>query len=119
MPDKRAWSRYVRQTTDGDAVIDIDGQITAAPRTSSWMPITQATNGGARPVAAQLHQPRLHEQLGDRAARYPARPHQTQGAASAAFGLSDHYREIFSLTRLDEAIAIHDDAAAALAATRA
>ena len=25
-----------------------------------------------------------------------------------AFGLSDHYRQIFELTRLDEAISIHD-----------
>lgn len=33
-----------------------------------------------------------------------------------AFGLSDHYRQIFSLTRLDEAIGIHDDQAAALVA---
>jgi anti-sigma B factor antagonist len=33
-----------------------------------------------------------------------------------AFGLSDHYRQIFELTRLDEAIGIHDDEAAALRA---
>src|SRR4051794_555163 len=33
-----------------------------------------------------------------------------------AFGLSDHYRQIFELTRLDEAVAIHDSQDAALAA---
>ena len=33
-----------------------------------------------------------------------------------AAGLTDHYREIFNLTRLDEAIAIHDDVAAAISA---
>lgn len=33
-----------------------------------------------------------------------------------AFGLSDHYRQIFDLTRLDEAIGIHPDEAAAIAA---
>ena len=33
-----------------------------------------------------------------------------------AYGLSDHYRQIFELTRLDEVIAIHDSEAAALAA---
>jgi len=32
----------------------------------------------------------------------------------AAYGLSDHYREIFELTRLDEAITIHDSEASAL-----
>jgi anti-sigma B factor antagonist len=34
-----------------------------------------------------------------------------------AYGLSDHYRQIFELTRLDEAVAIHADEARALAAT--
>ena len=33
-----------------------------------------------------------------------------------ATGLSDHYRQIFTLTRLDEAIEIHEDAGAAAAA---
>lgn len=34
-----------------------------------------------------------------------------------AFGLDAHHREIFSVTRLDEAIGLYDDEAAALAAT--
>jgi len=33
-----------------------------------------------------------------------------------AYGLSDHYRQIFELTRLDEVIAIHDSEHAAIAA---
>ena len=41
---------------------------------------------------------------------------QRTGGRLIATGLSDHYREIFSLTRLDEAIEIHDDDAAALTA---
>ncbi len=36
-----------------------------------------------------------------------------------AYGLSDHYRQIFELTRLDEAIGIHDDEQAALRAAGA
>jgi anti-sigma B factor antagonist len=36
-----------------------------------------------------------------------------------AFGLSDHYRQIFELTRLDEAVGIHDTEAEALAAAGA
>ena len=42
---------------------------------------------------------------------------QRGGVRLVATGLSDHYRQIFELTRLDEAIAIHDDEAAAVAAT--
>lgn len=34
----------------------------------------------------------------------------------AAFGLSDHYREIFSITRLSDFMAIYDDEQTALAA---
>ena len=33
-----------------------------------------------------------------------------------AYGLSEHYRQIFELTRLDEVISIHDTEAAAIAA---
>src|SRR3954470_670297 len=37
----------------------------------------------------------------------------------AAYGLSDHYRQIFDLTRLDEVISVHDDEDQAVAAARA
>ena len=36
-----------------------------------------------------------------------------------AYGLSDHYRQIFELTRLDEAVGIHDSEQAALSAAGA
>jgi anti-sigma B factor antagonist len=36
-----------------------------------------------------------------------------------AYGLSDHYRQIFELTRLDEAVGIHDTEQAALSAAGA
>jgi anti-sigma B factor antagonist len=35
-----------------------------------------------------------------------------------AFGLTDHYKQIFELTRLDEAITIHDDEGSAVEAAR-
>ncbi len=41
---------------------------------------------------------------------------QRAGQRLLAVGLSDHYRQILALTRLDEAIGIHDDESAALAA---
>jgi anti-sigma B factor antagonist len=41
---------------------------------------------------------------------------QRAGQRLHAIGLSDHYRQILALTRLDEAIGIHDDESAALAA---
>ncbi len=44
---------------------------------------------------------------------------QRAGVRLIATGLSEHYRQIFSLTRLDEAIEIHDDETAAVAAAGA
>jgi anti-anti-sigma factor len=41
---------------------------------------------------------------------------QRGGVRLLASGLSDHYREILALTRLDEAIEIHEDEGAAAAA---
>lgn len=41
---------------------------------------------------------------------------QRQGQKLLAVGLSEHYEEIFQLTRLNEAIALFDDEEAALAA---
>ena len=36
----------------------------------------------------------------------------------SAYGLSDHYRQIFELTRLDEVISVHDDEDGAVVAAR-
>ena len=44
---------------------------------------------------------------------------QRAGQQLLAVGLTDHYKQILALTRLDEAIAIHDDENAALAAASA
>ena len=41
---------------------------------------------------------------------------QRQGQRLQAFGLSEHYRQIFELTRLDDAIGIHNSEAAAVVA---
>jgi len=44
---------------------------------------------------------------------------QRQHQSVLAFGLSEHYRQIFELTRLDEAVGIHDSQDDALAAAAA
>ena len=44
---------------------------------------------------------------------------QRQKQGVLAFGLSDHYAQIFELTRLDEAVSIHDSEGDALAAAGA
>lgn len=41
---------------------------------------------------------------------------RAEGREVGAFGLSDHYREVFQITRLADFMAIYEDAAAAQAA---
>ena len=41
-----------------------------------------------------------------------------EGRQVSAYGLSDHYRQIFELTRLDEVISVHDDEDRAVVAAR-
>lgn len=42
---------------------------------------------------------------------------RTKGREVAAFGLTEHYREIFSITRLSDFMTIYSDEGAALTAT--
>lgn len=43
---------------------------------------------------------------------------QRRGQQLVAYGLSDHYRQIFQLTQLDDAIRIEDDESAAVTAAQ-
>jgi anti-sigma B factor antagonist len=105
----------VRQAGDAVAVVDIKGEVTAACEPTLMAAYEEAERGGAQRlvlnfggleymnsggigmlVTLLVRANRQHQQL-------------------AAYGLSDHYREIFELTRLDEAIIIYGDEESALA----
>ena len=104
----------VRESVPGVAVVDIHGDITPAAEGQlmeayrdcehaqavllNFEELDYLNSGGigllvTLLVRAQRHRQQLH-----------------------AYGLSDHYRQIFELTRLDDAIAIHDDETGALSA---
>ncbi len=87
------------------------------PRTCSWPPTT--TPGDARAIVLNFTELALHEQWWDRAPRHAAGARQRRSQQLLAFGLSEHYRQIFELTRLDEAVGIHDTESEALAAAGA
>ncbi len=105
----------VRQAGGAVAVVDIKGEVTAACEPVLMSAYEEASGGGAARVLLNftgleymnsggigmlvtllVRAGRQHQQL-------------------AACGLSEHYREIFELTRLDEAITIYVDEASALA----
>ena len=115
MPDA-ATSLNVRAALDGVRVIDIKGDITAQSEDVLMDAYGRASDSGARIITLNFTgldymnsgEIGLLVTLLVRAQR----KHQQV----LAYGLSDHYRQIFELTRLDEAVGIHESEAEALAA---
>ena len=109
----------VRKVNDTTAVVDIRGEITAASEGPLSDAYSRASGERVRNVILNFTGLEYMNSSGIgllvtmlvRANRAKQR--------LMAFGLNDHYRQIFSLTRIDEAIGIHDDERAALAAAGA
>ncbi len=112
--DEPKTSTDVRQIGDLAAVIDIKGDVTAASEPVLMSAYEEAAAQGARRLVLNFGGLEYMNSGGIgmlvtllvRASRH----HREL----AAFGLSDHYREIFELTRLDEAIMVYDDERSAL-----
>jgi len=101
-----AVSMDVRQAGGSVAVVDIKGDVTTACEPVLMSAYEEATSGGAARVLLN----------------FAGLEYMNSGGIGMlvtllvrACGLSEHYREIFELTRLDEAIAIYADEASALA----
>lgn len=104
----------IREVSAGVRVIDISGDITA----SSEDQITDAhgkAGNGARAVILNFEGMEYMNSSGIGLLVTTLIRAQRAGHDLRAFGLSDHYRQIFSLTRLDEAISIYDDEESAVA----
>ncbi len=108
----------VRRESDSVAVIAIQGDVTAACEQVLGQAWNEASVGPTRVVIldftglAYRNSPGIGMLV---TVLVRARKAKQQ---LMAYGLTDHYRQIFTLTRLDEAIEIHDDEAAALASAR-
>ncbi len=108
----------VRRAGQAASVIDIRGDITAASE-DILMDAYRSAGDGARVVILSFAELEYMNSGGigllvTLLVRAKRNRHRL-----LAFGLTEHYREIFELTRLDEAIAIHDTEADALAAAGA
>ncbi len=109
-------SMEARRLNDGAGVIEIRGDVTAASEDMLMEAYTLATEGGVQAVLLDFSALEYMNSGGIgllvtllvRANRLKQR--------LLACGLNDHYRQIFELTRLDEAISIYADQAEALAA---
>ncbi len=106
----------VRTAAPGAAVIEIHGEVTAASENALMSAHEQATDSGARLVVLDFSGLEYMNSGGIGMLVTLLVRAQRRQQRLAAIGLSDHYRQIFELTRLDEAIALHADEASALTA---
>ena len=97
----------VRNISDGTSIIDIVGEINAAaeaPLTEAW---NAATSGGAKVLLLNFSGLEYMNSSGIGLLVTMLIRAKRQNQRLAAYGLSDHYRQIFELTRLNEAISIY------------
>ena len=107
----------VRDVSDRVRVIDIEGEITAFSEPEITAAHEKAAAGGVDAVILNFEGLDYMNSGGIGMLVTTLIRAQRSGHRLLAFGLTDHYREIFSLTRLDEAIEIFEDEAAAVATT--
>jgi len=106
----------VRPAGRNAGIIDVRGEITAAAESVLMDAYARATANGALMVLLNFGALEYMNSSGIGLLVTLLIRANRQGQRIGAFGLSPHYRDIFELTRLDEAIHIYDDEAAALAA---
>lgn len=106
----------VREVAPGVQAIDIQGDITAASEDVLMDAYGRADGAGTRAVVLNFEGLDYMNSggIGLLVTLLVRAQRQRQGVL--AYGLSEHYRQIFELTRLDEAVAIHDSEEAAVAA---
>jgi anti-sigma B factor antagonist len=109
----------VRNAGDGVSIIDIDGEITASSEDVLMDAYGRAGGEGTRFIVLNFEGLDYMNSGGIGLLVTLLVRAQRQRQRVLAFGLSDHYREIFELTRLDDAVGIHDSESDALAAAGA
>jgi anti-sigma B factor antagonist len=106
----------VREASAGARVIDIEGDITAHSEDVLMDAYGRASGDGVRAIVLNFTALDYMNSGGIGLLVTLLVRAQRQHQQVLAYGLSDHYRQIFELTRLDEAVGIHDSEAEALAA---
>jgi anti-sigma B factor antagonist len=106
----------VRSASDVTRIIDIQGDITAQSEDVLMDAYGRASDDGVKAIVLNFSTLDYMNSggIGLLVTLLVRAQRQKQGVL--AYGLSDHYRQIFELTRLDEAVHIHDTEAEALAA---
>jgi len=105
-----------RKMGEKTSVIDIDGEVTAAAENPLMDAYTDATSAGARNVILNFEKLDYMNSSGIGLLVTLLIRAQRQKQRLMAAGLSEHYQQIFDLTRLNEAITIYPTVEEAVAA---
>jgi len=106
----------VRRVTGAVSVVDIRGDVTAASEAALSDAYATANTPTTSAVVLNFSELEYMNSGGIGMLVTLLVRANRQRQRLLAYGLNQHYRQIFELTRLDEAIGIHDSEAAALAA---
>jgi anti-sigma B factor antagonist len=106
----------VRKGNNTASVIDIQGEVTAAAESVLMDAYSQASADGAKAIILNFSGLEYMNSSGIGLLVTLLIRVNRQKQRLLASGLSDHYRQIFELTRLDEAIGMYQTEAEALAA---
>ena len=118
MPEARV-AMNVRRAAGRASIVDIEGEVTAFCENVLMDAYTEAVSGETEAVILNFDGLDYMNSGGIGLLVTLLIRANRQGKRLVAVGLNQHYRQIFGLTRLDEAISIFDDEAAALAAVTA
>ena len=105
----------VRKTSNGASIIDISGDVNAFAESALMDAYTQACNGRTHAIILNFGGLEYMNSSGIGLLVTLLIRVNRQKQRLLAYGLSEHYRQIFELTRLNEAISIYTTEADALA----
>ncbi len=109
----------VRQAGDKACIVDIHGEVTAAAENALMDAYTQASGNAARAIILNFSGLEYMNSSGIGLLVTLLIRINRQKQRLLTYGLSEHYRQIFELTRLNEAIGIYNSEGDALAAASA
>ena len=105
----------VRKASETASVVDIQGEVTGFAENTLMDAFMQASAGNARAIILNFTGLEYMNSSGIGLLVTVLIRAQRQRQRLLAYGLSEHYRQIFDLTRLNEAIGIYSSEAEALA----
>ena len=118
MPEAQV-KMQVREAGEKASIIDVQGDLTAFAETVLMDAYNQASDGRARAIILNFEDLEYMNSSGIGLLVTLLIRINREKQQLLTYGLSDHYRSIFQITRLDDAIGIHDSEEEAVEAAKA